>query len=48
MLDFKFLFFLFNVIIIGCEQKKAIVEEYDKNILMSHAFKMLSSFASLG
>jgi hypothetical protein len=29
---------LFNIIIIGCEQKKAIVEEYDKNVFTSHAF----------
>ncbi len=32
------LIFLFNIIIIGCEQKKAIVEEYDKNVFTSHAF----------
>jgi hypothetical protein len=32
---------------IGFEEKKAIVEEYDKKNLVSHVIKMLSSFAPL-
>jgi hypothetical protein len=34
--------------LIGHEQGKAILEEYDKKIFISYVSKMLLSFASIG
>jgi len=34
--------------LIGCEQHKVIVEEYDTKKIVSYAFKMSLSFTSFG